>query len=48
MGSEMGISFRLSFSSFSSSWQRVFCVFWILNLPLYLCDLCVMNYVFLL
>lgn len=36
MGTEMGISFpafHLSSSSFSSFWQRVFCVFWILNLP---------------
>lgn len=36
MGSEKGISFpafHLSSSSFSSSWQRVFCVFWILHLP---------------
>lgn len=37
-GSEMEIffpAFHLSFSSSSSSWQHVFCVFWILYLPLH-------------
>lgn len=37
MGTETGISFpafHLSSFSFSSFWQRVFCVFWILNRPL--------------
>lgn len=42
MGSEMGISFpafHLSSFSSSSSWQRVFCVSWILHQLLYPHDL---------